>query len=258
MSVTIEQIKELRDATGVSMTACKKALEEASGDYDKAVELLRKRGEAKAADRAAMTTAHGIVSIKTEGNKAAMVEIMCETDFVARGDDFIKLADSLAEKLLKGEVDPADKDELPEVKEAILRLGENIKVGQMTVTEGDTLGDYVHSNGKIGVVVSMTGGSPEVAKDVAMHVAAVNPSVLSPTDVPDELVEKEKDIWRDQLAKEGKPEEIIGKIMMGKEQKFRGENALLKQSFVKNPDLTIEQLLKDADAVINDFIRFAI
>lgn len=257
MAISIEQVKELREATGVSMMACKKALEEADGDYDKAVDLLRKKGEAKAADRAARTTANGVVSIKSENGKAAMVELQCETDFVAQGDDFIALADALADKLLKGEIKPEDKD-LPEVKEAIMKLGENVKIADMVVVEGDTLGDYIHSNRKIGVVVSMQGGNPELARDIAMHVAATSPEVLSPEDVAQESVDKEKEIWADQLKAEGKPEEIIDKIMMGKEKKFREENALVKQAFVKDPEKTIEGLLKEADAIVKGFERFSI
>ena len=163
----------------------------------------------------------------------------------------------MADKLLKGEIKPEDRD-IPEVKDAVLKLGENIKIGSMKVVEGGTLGDYVHSNKKIGVVVSLSGGSPELARDIAMHVAATNPDVISPEEVSQELVDKEKEIWTDQLKQEGKPEEIIGKIMMGKENKFRGENALLKQPFVKDPDKTIENLLSEASAVVKEFERFAI
>lgn len=253
----MEQIKKLRESTGVSMMACKKALEESNGDLEKAKDLLRKKGEAKAADRAGASTAQGAIVVKTEGNKSAMVELQCETDFVAKGDDFLVLADTLADKLLKGEISPGDKD-LPEVKDAVLKLGENIKIGKMTVTKGETLGDYVHSNNKIGVVVSLKGGDAETAKNLAMHIAAMNPEVVSPDEVSDELVEKEKSIWTDQLRAEGKPEEIMEKIMLGKEKKFREENALVKQAFVKDPERLIEDILKDVDATVEDFVRFAI
>lgn len=253
----MEQIKELRSATGVSMMACKKALEESEGDVDKAVDILRKKGESKAADRAGASTAQGAIVVKSEGNKSAMVEIQCETDFVAKGDDFLALAETIADKLLKGEITPDDRD-LPEIKDAVLKLGENIKIGKMTVVEGDNVGDYVHSNSKIGVLVSLTGGDTETARDVAMHIAAMNPEVVSPDQVSDDLVEKEKGIWADQLKSEGKPEEIIGKIMMGKEKKFREENALIKQAFVKDPEKLIEQILQDANASVNEFVRFEV
>ncbi len=257
MSVSIEDVKQLRESTGVSMMACKKALEEADGDYDTAVDILRKKGEAKAADRSARATSQGVVSIISEGGKTAMVKLGCETDFVAMGDDFLELADTLAKKLLNGEIGPDDED-IPEVKEAVLKLGENIKVEEMKLVEGENLGDYVHSNKKIGVVVSLDGGDKQLAKDIAMHVAATNPEVISPDEVSDDLVLKEKEIWTEQLKNEGKPAEIIDKIMMGKEKKFREESALLKQAFVKDPEKTIEQMLNEAEATVNDFFRFEI
>ena len=176
MSVTIEQIKELREATGVSTMACKKALEEAGGDYDAAVDLLRKKGAAKAADRADRATGNGVIVVKSTDSKAAMIELVCETDFVARGDDFIALANGLGEKLLANELGD-NADEIPEVKDAVLKMGENIKVSNMKLVEGDVVGEYVHSNSKIGVIVELKGGSVELAKDIAMHAAATNPSV---------------------------------------------------------------------------------
>lgn len=255
MTVTIDQIKELRDMTGVSMSACKSALEEANGDMDKAIDVLRKKGEAKAVDRAARETHQGVVAIKTAGNKVAMAALLCETDFVSRGDDFNAVAELLAQKLLDGSLKPED-TEVPEVKELVLKAGENIKIGKMAVVEGDNIGTYVHTNKKIGVIVSLEGGTPEIAKDIAMHAAATNPACVSPDEVPEEAVAKEKEIWKDQLSKEGKPAEIVEKIMIGKEKKFREENALLKQAFVKNPDQTIEQIL--AGATIKNFVRAAV
>lgn len=257
MTVTIDQIKELRETTGVSMMACKTALEEVGGDFEKAIDLLRKKGEAKAADRAERETGQGVVVVKTADGKAAMVSLKCETDFVSRGDDFVALADLLADKLLKGEIAPGDR-EIPEVKDAVLRLGENIQIGDMKLIEGGTLGNYVHSNSRIGVVVSLDGGSAELAKDIAMHAAATNPKVISPDEIPQSLVDREKAIWTDQLKSEGKPAEIVEKIMMGKEKKFREENALLKQVFVKDPEKTIEQLLKAVNATIKQFERFSV
>ncbi len=257
MTITIDQIKELRESTGVSMMACKKALEETSGDIDKAVDFLRKKGEAKAADRSERSTSQGAVAIKSKDGKSAIVQLSCETDFVAKSDEFLALTDLVADKLLNGEITVDDQD-ISEVKEAVLKLGENIQVGGMKLVEGENLGDYIHSNKKIGVLVSLTGGNIELAKDVAMHVAATNPRVLSPDQIDDSLVEKEKEIWTEQLASQGKPAEIMEKIMFGKEKKFREENALVKQSFVKDPDKTIEQLLQASEATINEFVRLAI
>lgn len=257
MAVTLDQIKELREMTGVSMMACKKALEEAKGDMENAIDILRKKGEAKAIDRSVRETHQGVVSIKTSGKKVAIVKLACETDFVSRGDDFAAMADSLAEKLLKGEISESD-TELKEVKDMRLKTGENVQLGGMKVIEGDVLGFYIHSNKKIGTVVVLKGGSEELAKDIAMHVAATNPACISPDEVSQKLVDKEKEIWRSQLAQEKKPAEIIEKIMVGKEKKYREENALLKQVFVKDPGKTIEQLLADASAKLESFYRLAI
>lgn len=257
MAISIDQIKKLREATGVSMMACKGALEETDGDFEKAIDLLRKRGEAKAADRAARSTAQGAVVVKSDGGKTAMVELQCETDFVARGEDFLKLAEFLADKLLKGKIKSEDRD-IPEVKNAVLKLGENVQIGNMTLVEGENIGDYVHSNRKIGVLVNLKGGNKELARDIAMHIAATNPRVLSPENIEQSLVDREKSIWTDQLKAEGKPVDIVDKIMTGKEKKFREENALLKQVFVKDPEKTIEQLLKSANAMVKDFVRFGI
>ncbi len=255
MSVSIEDIKKLRDLTGVSMSACKSALEESNGDLDGAVEVLRKKGEAKAADRAERSTGEGAVEIKVVDDKAAVVELLCETDFVARSDDFHAFAQGVADKLISGEF-AEGAVEVEGLTDAVSRLGENVRLGRTKLVSGSTLGFYVHSNGKIGVVVSLEGGNEEMARDIAMQIAATNPFCINPADVPADQVEKEKVIWVEQLSKEGKPAEIVEKIMMGKENKFREERSLLKQDFLKNPDLTIEGLLAGAKVV--EFVRFAI
>jgi len=257
MAISIELIKKLREATGVSMTACKAALEESNSDFEAAIDVLRKKGEAKAIDRAARGTSQGAVFVKVDGKKAGMLLLGCETDFVARGDDYIALGNAIVEKLVNGSVKTEDR-EISEVKDAVLKLGENIQVSNMALVEGDVIGDYVHSNKKIGVLVSLIGGTVELARDVAMHVAATNPAVVSPEEISADLVVHEKSIWSEQLKAEGKPADIVEKIMIGKEKKFREENALVKQAFVKNPDQTIEQLLKDAGATIKTFVRFAV
>ncbi len=257
MAVSIEQIQELRNATGVSIIACKKALVESDGDYEKAVQILRKKGQAKAADRAGRSTGEGAVYVKSENGKTAMVALRSETDFVARGDAFQELLDIVATELIEGKIQSGN-DEIQTVKDAVLRLGENVQNGGLYLSTADVVGTYVHSNKKIGVLVELEGGSEEMAKDIAMHAAATNPAVLSPDEVSDELVEKEKLIWVDQLKKEGKPENIMDKIMMGKEKKFREDSALIKQSFVKNPDQTIEQLLASGSAKLMKFVRFSV
>lgn len=253
MSVSLDQIKQLRERTGVSMTACKNALEEAGGDEEKAIEILRKKGETKAAERADRATANGVVAIVQKDNKAAMISLACETDFVAKNADFIKKAEELAEKLLnEGE----DADLSKDIADMNIQLGEKVEVKERKVVEGKKLGKYVHLNNRIGVVISTSGGDDEVVKDIAMHIAAMKPTNLSPDEVAAELIEKEKEIWREQLKNEGKPEQIWEKIMEGKEKKFREEFALLTQPFVKNPEKLVKDLL-GSDTVV-EFHRFEV
>lgn len=257
MSISIEQIKDLREATGVSMMACKSALEEANGDFDKAIDILRKKGEAKAADRAARTTSEGAIFIRTNGQKAAAVTLLCETDFVSRSDSFLELGGQVVDMVLEGKLNSVDQ-EVPEITDAGLKLGENVRVGELTTVSGENIGTYVHSNLKIGVIVVLEGGNQDVAKDIAMHIAATNPQVVSPDEVSDDFVVKEKEIWKDQLAKEGKPAEIVDKIMMGKEKKLREEHALITQPFVKNPEQTVGELVASASGKVVSFTRFQI
>jgi len=252
MTVTLDQIKSLREKTGVSTMACKKALEEAGGDEEKAIEALRKKGEAKAAERSDRSTANGVVAVVESEGKAAMLTLACETDFVAKNEDFIKAAKDLAQKLLDG---GADADLNNEISELNASLGEKIEVKDKSLVEGDHIASYVHSNNKIGVLLKLS-GKAEQGREVAMHIAAMNPANISPDDVADEIVEKEKEIWTEQLKGQGKPKEIIGKIMMGKEKKFREEASLLTQALVTNPD----QLVKDflGEISVDDFLRFEV
>ncbi len=251
MSVSIDQIKALRERTGISMTACKTALEEAEGDEDKAIELLRKKGAAKAAERSDRATANGVVAIVEKDNKAAMISLGCETDFVAKNPDFLKRAQELAEKLLKEGEDANFEEDLTNLGMA---MGEKVVLNDKKVVTGAKLGSYIHLNNRIGVVIAASGGSNELIKDIAMHVAAMNPKNLSPEDISDELLAKEKEIWAEQLKAEGKPEAIVEKIMEGKAKKFREESALLTQAFVKNPDQLIKDLLSGEK--IDGFWRF--
>ena len=249
--VTLEQIKELREETGVSTMACKKALEETDGDKEKAIELLRKKGEAKAADRADRTTGEGVIAIADGEGKSAIIKLGCETDFVAKNEDFINSAKGIAESVLN-EGEGFDADTI--ASELTLKLGEKIEAGEKKLVEGTVVGSYVHSNNKIGVIVTLSGGDQETARDIAMHAAAMNPTYLNPEDVPQEAVDKEKEIWKEELK--GKPEEIMGNIMAGKEKKFREENALTKQPFVKDPDKTVEQYA--GENKVENFVRMAV
>ncbi len=236
--------------------AVKSALEEAEGDEEKAIAILRKRGQAQAVKKADRDQKEGSIFIENDGKKAAVVHLACETDFVARGDDFQNAGKALVKMTLEKGVDAAKKYAEGIVPDLVNKLGENVTLFDLKVVEGGTLGTYVHSNSKIGVVIALEGGDELKAKDVAMHAAAMAPVVISPEEVSTELVEKEKDIWRDQLKKEGKPEAMFDKIMIGKEKKFREESALVKQPFAKDQSISVEKYL--GDAKVKGYIRFSV
>ncbi|MDD4287764.1 MAG: translation elongation factor Ts [Candidatus Peribacteraceae bacterium] len=254
--VSASAVASLRQRTGVSMMECKKALDEAQGNEDKAIEILRKRGIAQVAKKAARDQFEGLVFLAQKADKAALVLLKCETDFVARDENFRKAGAAFAETLLeKGDTGLKSLAEkmMPEL---VQKLGENISLGDSHLVTGGTLGTYLHTNSKIGVAITLEGGTAESARDVAMHAAAMNPTVTRPEEMANEKVEKEKEIWREQLKKEGKPEAMFDKIMIGKEKKFREENALLKQSFVKDPTKTVEQFL--GTAKVTAYVRLAV
>jgi len=236
--------------------AVKKALEESEGDEEKAIDILRKRGEAQAVKKGKREQGEGNVFIETANGKAAIVLLSCETDFVTRGDDFQAAGQQFAKVALEKGIDAVKSNAKTAIPELVNTLGENLSLTDVQVVEGGTLGVYVHSNSKIGTILTLDGGTEEIAKDVAMHAAAMAPEVISPEEVSSEDVEKEKEIWRAQLKKEGKPEEILEKIMIGKEKKFREENALLKQKFVKDPSMTVEKYLDGAK--VTSYVRLAV
>jgi len=255
MSITVAQVNELRQRTGISMMQCKKALEEANGNEEKAIEILRKKGAAKAIEKADRATKEGVVVTKVKGDKAAIVKFLCETDFVARNEDFIKIANDSAEMALEKGADAAKSAQEQAVKDLFTKLGENMSL-EIKVMEGKGIGDYIHSNSKIGVLVNLKKADTDKAKDVAMQIAAMNPSVIDPSEVSDDMVAKEKEFWKAQLLAEGKPAAMLDKIMIGKEKKFREESALIKQAFVKDNEKTIEQYLEGN--TVTEFIRMAI
>ena len=254
--ISAQAVASLRARTGVSILLCKKALEEAGGDEEKAIEILRKSGAAQAAKKAGREQREGSVFTASSEGKAALVLLQCETDFVARDSGFQELGQKLADTLLSGGVDAAQKLADAEVPVAVQKLGENISVGEMKLVASAIAGVYIHSNGKIGVVVGMNGGSLELARDIAMHAAAMSPTYIKPEQVSEAEVLKEKEIWKDQLAKEGKPAEIMEKIMFGKEKKFREENALMTQPFVKDPSKLVKDLLGGSDIV--EYVRMSV
>jgi elongation factor Ts len=271
--ISAGDVKALREKTGAGMMDCKNALSDAGGDTEKAVELLRERGLAKAGKRAGRATSEGAIAVAIDGPTAGMVELGCETDFVAKTDAFQDLAAevaavvaatgeattpeaALASKLGDGTV--ADK-----VNATISTVGENIelkRVGRIDVG-GGVVGGYVHMGGKLGVIVGLVGGgTEELAKDVAMHVAAHDPTpiAVSRDDVPTDVVEKERELLKREALQSGKPEKVIEKIVDGRINKFYAENCLLEQGFVKDPDQTIGDLVKKAgDGItVQSFTRF--
>jgi len=255
MSITASQVSALRARTGVSMMACKKALEEAGGNEEKAIEILRKKGAAKAADKASRETTEGLILAKVKGDKAVMVSQFCETDFVAKNDEFVSIAKKAADTALSGGIDKAREEADASLKELFTKLGENMGI-EIDLIEGKGLAEYVHSNGKVGAIVNLSSPDAEKARDIAMHITAMNPIVVKPEDLPEDLVIKEREIWKEQLAQEKKPAEIMDKIMMGKEKKFREESALIKQSFVKDGEKTVEEYL--AGNMVTSYIRKSI
>jgi len=266
MAVTAALVKELRERTGAGMMDCKKALVEADGDIELAIENMRKSGQAKAAKKAGRITAEGVILTKVSGNRATMLELNCETDFVARDEGFLKFGNEIlnvAHEQSINEIDQLNDAELngkkiSEVREELVtKIGENISPRRVVNVEGENLGAYVHG-GRIGVISILTSGQEELAKDVSMHVAAANPQFVKPEDVPDEVVEKEKEIQIEIAMQSGKPADIAEKMVAGRMKKFTGEISLTGQPFVKDPSNTVGELLASNNADVVNFIRFEV
>jgi len=256
-------VKELRERTGLGMMECKKALVEAGGDIDKAIDDLRKSSGMKAAKKAGRIAAEGIVAIKVadDSSYGVMVEVNSETDFVARDDGFLGFVNQVVEKAFsEKQTDVAAlAASMEDTRQALVqKIGENINVRRVELIEAPVVGAYVHSNNRIAVLVSLTAGDAEVAKDVAMHVAAVNPQVVKPEDMPEEVVAKEKEIFVAQARESGKPEEIIEKMISGRINKFLSESSLVNQPFVKDPEIKVGKLVKDAGGDVQSFTRFEV
>lgn len=261
MSVEIKILLTLRKITGAGISDCQMALEEGDNDIDKAIEILRKKGTLKAAKKAERETKEGTIAQAFSGDKktGVMVQINCESDFVAKNNEFIEYAKTIAEAGLMNNA----QNEFERTKEGlVLKIGENITFGKSVKIEGKYVSGYMHPNRKIGVLTSFSHApSPEVASDISMHIAASNPSYIRPQDVEKNIIDKEKEIYRHQLQNEKKPEDIIEKIISGKLQNFYKENCLLLQEFIKDEHITIEQYLKKGNAGIplevTRFIRFS-
>jgi len=267
MQITAALVKELRERTGAGMMECKKALTETQGDIEGAIELMRKSGQAKADKKAGRIAAEGRIEIASEGNQAVIIEVNSETDFVAKDANFQKFAAECAQAALASGASDVeglmavqmDGQSLEERRAALVaKIGENVQVRRFErVQSAGPLGSYLHGS-RIGVLVSLDGGDEEVAKDVAMHIAASRPICVDSDQVPTQTVEKEREIFRAQAQDSGKPPEIIEKMIEGRIRKFLAEVTLVGQPFVKNPDQTVGQLLKDKGARAAGFVRYEV
>ena len=266
MAVTAAQVKELRERTAAGMLDCKNALVEAGGDIELAIENMRKNGQAKAAKKAGRIAAEGVILTKVADGVATMMEVNSETDFVARDEGFIKFGQQLikvASANRINDMDTLNNTEVDGVKVSDLRdnlvakIGENISPRRVVSVQGDNLGAYVHS-ARIGVIAILQGGDEELAKDIAMHVAASSPQFVKPEDVPAEVVAKEKEIQLDIALQSGKPPEIAEKMISGRMKKFTGEISLTGQPFIKDPSILVADLLKSKGANVINFVRFEV
>ncbi|MGG3738306.1 translation elongation factor Ts [Aeribacillus pallidus] len=272
MAITAQMVKELREKTGAGMMDCKKALTETNGDMEKAIDYLREKGIAKAAKKADRIAAEGTTYILTEGNEAVILEVNSETDFVAKNENFQNLVKELAAHLLKNK--PATLEEALEqtmengekvadyINAAIAKIGEKITLRRFeikTKTDNDAFGAYLHMGGRIAVLTVLEGTTDEeVAKDVAMHAAALNPKYVSRDQVSQEEIERERQVLKQQALNEGKPEHIVEKMVEGRLGKFFEDICLLDQAFVKNPDQKVRQFVESKGATVKEFVRYEV
>lgn len=257
IQITTEQIKELRDATGISVMQCKRALEEAAGDMKKALAILKKTSSDIALKKMSREVKDGRVAIKTSGKKAVLVSLHCETDFVARNEDFTKLLSALTEKAATEGVEKMKQGAKEMIDAIIQKTGENIQLGDVFEVEGGVLGTYLHNN-KIGVIVSLAGGNAEVAKDIAMHVAAMKPEYMSREEINDEAKKTMQEVFEKEVAGINKPEDIKKKMLEGKMTTYFREKTLVDQAFIKNGDETVGQLLEKNKAKIKEVKVYSI
>ena len=262
--ISASLVKELRERTGMGMMDCKQALVTAKGDISLAIEELRKSSGIKASKKAGRSAADGVIRVEINNSKAFMVEINCETDFVAKDESFMEFSDEVLNTLSSGdfhEVEQLMKGDLQDKREKLIqKLGENIVVRRMFQSDdsADHTGVYLHSNKKIACVTSLRGGNDEAAKDIAMHIAATDPLAISPNDIPIEILEKEKEIFEAQSADSGKPKDIVVKMVEGKVKKFLSSVSLTEQDFVKDPGVKIKSLLDKNNAQVIQFKRFEV
>ncbi len=267
MTITASQVKELRERTGAGMMECKKALVESGGDIDAAQDLLRKKGQAKADKKAGRIAAEGRIELASGDDSAALVEVNCETDFVAKDENFLEFARQVAVAALSSGISDVQalmaesigEDALEAVrKDLIAKIGENITVRRVAVVQPEgELGEYLHGT-RIGVLVDVSGGDDSLRKDLAMHIAATNPRCVSVDDLPADEIEKERSLLAEQAAQEGKPPEIVERMVEGRLRKYLNEVTLLGQAFVKDPDISVGELVKQHGATVNRFVRLEV
>ncbi|HAR4651050.1 TPA: elongation factor Ts [Staphylococcus aureus] len=271
-TISAKLVKELREKTGAGMMDCKKALTETDGDIDKAIDYLREKGIAKAAKKADRIAAEGLVHVETKGNDAVIVEINSETDFVARNEGFQELVKEIANQVLDTKAEtvealmettlPNGKSVDERIKEAISTIGEKLSVRRFAIrtkTDNDAFGAYLHMGGRIGVLTVVEGSTDEeAARDVAMHIAAINPKYVSSEQVSEEEINHEREVLKQQALNEGKPENIVEKMVEGRLRKYLQEICAVDQDFVKNPDVTVEAFIKTKGGKLVDFVRYEV
>lgn len=271
MSISASLVKDLRERTGAGMMECKKALEETGGDIEAAVDALRAKGQAKADKRSSKVAAEGIVVIQRseDGKLAVMLEVNCETDFVARDENFKDFADTAAKLALTNKTDDLqqlsatavnDGKTLEDARQALVaKIGENVQIRRIVLASSEAVvGNYVHGQ-RIGVLISLSDSTDaELARDIAMHIAASKPLVIAPEDVPADLIAREKEIYSIQAAESGKPADIVEKMVIGRMKKFLDEVSLLGQTYVKNPDISVGTLLQQTKAKVANFVRYEV
>ena len=269
MTIKATDVKKLREDTNAGMMDCKKALIESDGDFEKAKTILKEKGQSKADSKSDRTTAQGIVVIQSNEDHAVILEVNCETDFAAKDNLFTEFVDRIASLILHNNLDDMEQldkqksDDFESVEEyrkfTISKLGENITIRRFRrISLDGTLGRYIHGSKIASLVILDYDDSVELAKDIAMHVAASKPEYISNTDIPEEVIKEESRILRVQVEQEGKPEEIIDKIVDGKLKKQFDQLTLMGQEYVKDPDITVEKLLRDQDASVKSFIRYEV
>ena len=259
--ISASAVKELRERTGLGMMDCKNALVQSSGDMDLAIETLRKSSGMKAAKKAGRIAADGIISSRVGNGIGVIVEVNCETDFAAKNQDFLAFADSVTQRVFEGRISNLESIDFEDVREKLVqKIGENITIRRSEIIEdaNASVSNYIHGNKKIGVLLAVSGGDDTLAQDIAMHIAAMNPLVVSPDQVSAELIEKEREIYRAQAEESGKPQEIVEKMVDGRVRKYLAEISLTEQLFVKDSEKKVGDLCSSSGAKIIRFVRYEV